>query len=193
MKITAIDGHHGTNRLVTALMESYLTAAEKSGAEVTRFALRDVVFDPILHEGYKKRQEWEPGLAEIAESIQNADHILIGFPMWWGSQPALLKGFFDRVFLPSFAFKYRENSPFWDRLLTGRSADVFITSDTPKLYLKLSYGSPVLKQMKKQVLGFAGIKPVRQHYFAPVRQQTPDTIEKWLKKAEDLGRKTGQK
>ena len=39
MKITAIDGHPGTERLVSALMDKYLVAAKTSGAEVSKFAL----------------------------------------------------------------------------------------------------------------------------------------------------------
>ncbi len=189
MKITAIDGHPGTDRFVTALMERYLNAASEAGAEVTRYTLRDMKFDPILHEGYKARQDWEPELAAAAKSIQEADHLLLGFPMWWGSQPALLKGFFDRVFLPGYAFKYHENDPMWDRLLKGRSADVFITSDTPEIYLRLFYGAPIFRQMKGQVLGFSGFKPIRQYYFAPIRKQKPQNFERWLNKAERLGRK----
>ncbi len=193
MKITAIDGHPGTSRLVTALMDRYLEAAEAAGAEVTRFALRDMDFDPVLHEGYKQRQEWEPDLKRAAQSIQDCDHLLLGFPMWWGGQPASLKGFFDRVFLPGFAFKYHENDPMWDRLLTGRSAQVFVTSDTPKFFLKLSYGAPVFNQIKKQVLGFSGFKPVKLNYFAPIRKKGPKDFEPWLKKAETLGRKARSK
>ena len=189
MKITAIDGHPGTDRLVTALLDRYLTAAVEAGAEVTRFNLRDMEFDPILYEGYKKRQDWEPDLAKAAQSIQDSDHVLLGFPLWWGAQPALLKGFFDRVFLPGYAFKYHKNDPMWDRLLKGRSADVFITADTPEFFLRLSYGAPIFRQMKGQILGFSGFKPVKQYYFAPIRKKQPQDFEKWLKKAEALGRK----
>ena len=189
MKITAIDGHPGTDRLVTALMDRYLTAAVDAGAEVTKFSLRDMEFDPILHEGYKKRQDWEPDLGNAAQSIQDSDHLLLGFPLWWGAQPALLKGFFDRVFLPGYAFKYHKNDPMWDRLLKGRSADVFITADTPEFFLRLSYGAPIFRQMKGQILGFSGFKPVKQYYFAPIRKKQPQDFEKWLKKAEALGRK----
>jgi len=189
VKITAIDGHPGTDRLVTALMDRYLTAAVDAGAEVTKLNLRDMEFDPILYEGYKKRQEWEPDLAMAAQSIQDCDHLLLGFPLWWGAQPALLKGFFDRVFLPGYAFKYHKKDPMWDRLLKGRSAHVFITADTPEFFLRLSYGAPVFRQMKGQILGFSGFKPVKQYYFAPIRKKQPQDFEKWLKKAEALGRK----
>ena len=189
MKITAIDGHPGTDRLVTALMDRYLTAAVKAGAEVTKLNLRDMEFDPILHDGYKKRQDWEPDIVKAAQSIQDCDHLLLGFPLWWGAQPALLKGFFDRVFLPGYAFKYHKNDPMWDRLLKGRSADVFITGDTPEFFLRLSYGAPIFRQMKGQILGFSGFKPVKQYYFAPIRKKQPQDFEKWLKKAEALGAK----
>lgn len=193
MKITAIDGHPGTDRLVTVLMDKYLEAAEAAGATTERFALRDIAFDPVLHEGYKQRQDWEPGLADIAESLKTCDHLLLGYPMWWGGQPAILKGFFDRVFLPGYAFKYHETDPLWDRLLAGRSADVLITADTPSWYMKLIYGSPVMKQMKGQVLGFTGFKPIKQFYFAPVRGKDASQFEPWFTKVEKRGRQIGSK
>ena len=182
MKITAIDGHPGTDRLVTALMDSYLGASEENGAAVTRFALRDIEFDPVLHEGYRQRQDWETGLNEIIESIKDCDHLLIGFPMWWGTMPASLKGFFDRTFLPGVAFKYHKNDPFWDKLFSGKSADVIITADTPGFYFKFRYGSAVQKIMKNQILGFTGFKPIKQYYFAPVRKRAPKDFEGWKNK-----------
>lgn len=188
MKITAIDGHPGTDRLVSALLERYLSSAERAGAQITRVILRDMDFDPILHEGYREIQALEPDLEAARDAITDCDHLIIGFPMWWGGQPALLKGFFDRVFLPGYAFKYHANNPLWDRLLAGRSADVFITADTPKWYFSLFHGAPILRQMKGQILGFSGFKPVRQFYFAPVRKATDAQKDKWLNTAEARGR-----
>ena len=188
MKIIAIDGHPGVDRFVTALIDRYLDAAVDAGAEAAKFTLREMDFDPILHEGYKRRQEWEPDLAAAAQAVRDSDHLLLGFPMWWGGQPALLKGFFDRVFLPGYAFKYHQHDPMWDRLLKGRSADVFITADTPAFFLRLAYGAPVFRQVKGQILGFSGFKPVRQYYFAPIRKKQPEDFKRWLDKAERLGR-----
>ncbi len=56
-------------------------------------------------------------MLEIQQEILAADHLVFVYPNWWATFPALLKGFIDRVFLPNFAFKYRENSPFCDKYI----------------------------------------------------------------------------
>lgn len=193
MKITIIDGHPGEDRLITAMLDRYAAGAEAAGAQVTRIDLRQMSFDPVLSVGYRGEQPLEPDLETACNAITDCNHLVIGFPLWWGAQPALLKGFFDRVLLPGFAFKYHKNDPFWDRLLAGRSADVFITGDTPGFYLRLKYGSPVIRQMKGQVLGFCGFKPVKTFYHAPVRKKPREHFAKWLDRAEARGRAMGSR
>lgn len=82
--------------------------------------LRDLKFNPILEYGYRKRTELESDLLDSQKKILWADHIVWIYPVWWGSVPALLKGFLDRVLIPGFAFKKREGSVWWDKFLTGR-------------------------------------------------------------------------
>lgn len=188
MKIVALDGHPGHNAFSSSLLNSYCDGITRSDAELIRFNLRDMDFDPVLHEGYNERQDWEPDLEAAINAILECDHFVLSFPMWWGSQPAILKGFFDRAFLPGVAFKYQENSPLWDRLMAGKSADVIITADTPKPFLHLMYGAPILKQIRKQVLDFSGFKPVRVRYFAPIRKQTDKKLTQWLGAAEQFSK-----
>ena len=59
----------------------------------------------------------------MQQDILWADHLVFVYPNWWSTVPALLKGLIDRMFVPGFAFKYRENSPFWDKLLKGKTAE----------------------------------------------------------------------
>ena len=148
----------------------------------------EIEFDPVLRYGYKKRQELEPGLVEIRDSIIWSDHIVLVYPIWWGSIPAILKGMFDRVFLPGFAFKYRKDSQFWDRLLKGRSAHAITTMDTPPWYFKLVYCSPAHHQMRKTILEFSGIKPVKITSFGPIRYSTESKRAKWLSKVNQWAR-----
>jgi len=92
----------------------------------------------------------------------------VGLSHLVGRLPALLKGFLDRIFLPGFAFKYRPNSALWDRLLTGRSAELLVTMDSPPWYYRWVQRQPGHRQMKQTILEFSGIRPVRVHSFGPV-------------------------
>jgi putative NADPH-quinone reductase len=88
-------------------------------------------------------------LINAQNDITWAEHLTLVYPIWWGGIPALLKGFFDRVFLPGFAFKYRKGSPFPDKLLKGRTAHLLVTMDTPPWYYRWVYRMPGLHQMRK--------------------------------------------
>lgn len=160
MNVLLIDAHPDEGRYCSHLLEVYRTALP-SHAEVTLVALRDLTFDPNLAHGYRKRTEWEPDLKQLAEALDACDHVVFAFPMWWGAEPATLKGLLDRLFLPGFTFAYHEQDTWWDRNMVGRSADVIITMDTPPFFLRLAYGNSIIQRWKKQVLGFAGFKPVR--------------------------------
>lgn len=180
--ITVILGHPDSDSYCGALASAYAQAAEGAGHAVRFFKLGDIPFDPTLHHGYNKRQELEPGLKDIQQAITWANHLVFVYPTWWGSMPSLLKGFFDRVFLPGYAFKYRDNSQFWDKLLAGRSAHVFVTMDTPPWYYRLIYRMPGHNQIKRTILEFCGIKPVTITSIGPVRFASPAKREAWLKK-----------
>ena len=181
MKVVVILGHPDENSFCAKIAETYVSSSQAAGNNVRLFHLEKIQFDLTLHHGYKERQELEPGLVEIQNSITWAEHLVFVYPTWWGTMPALMKGFFDRVFLPGFAFKYRKNSQFWDRLLAGRSGHVIATMDTPTWYYRWVYGRPGHNQIKHTILEFCGVKPVKITYFGPVRFASEEKIEKWLK------------
>jgi NAD(P)H dehydrogenase (quinone) len=190
-KILIINGHPDKESLCFALAESYKKGAELTGADCKLINLVDLDFNPILTFGYRKVSELEPDLLQAQKEILNAEHLVFVYPNWWGTYPALLKGFFDRVFLPNFAFKYRENSPLWDGLLKGKSARLIVTMDTPKWYYWLIFRSPGHNSMKKGILGFCGIKPIRITSFAPIKSSDDKTRKQWIEEVEKLGEKNG--
>lgn len=187
-KILIINGHPDKESLCYHFAESYYKGATAAGADCKLINLIDLNFDPVLHFGYRKRTELEPDLLNIQNEIVNSNHLVFVYPTWWGTYPALLKGFFDRVFLPKFSFKYRENSLLWDKLLTGKSARLIVTMDTPKCYYALIYRSPGHHSMKKGILEFCGIKPVRITSFGPVKTAGETKRKNWLARVEKLGR-----
>jgi putative NADPH-quinone reductase len=180
-------GHPAQDSLCAALAQAYADGARQAGHAVELLRLADLRFDPVLHEGYKVVQPLEPDLLRAQEAIRRAAHLVFVYPTWWGGMPALMKGFFDRAFLPGYAFKYRAGSPWWDRLLAGRSADVITTMDTPPWFFRLVYGSPGHRQMVRTILHFSGIRPVRLTAIGRVKDTPPAWKAKWIERVRRLG------
>ena len=146
-----------------------------------------MTFNPNLQFGYRKRTELEPDLINAQEKIKWADHLVWIYPVWWGSVPAIMKGFIDRVFLPGFAFKKREGSVWWDKYLTGKSARLICTLDQPAWYYKWFYGNPSHNAMKKLTMQFVGVKKVKITTIGPLRLSKDKFRKNWLTKIERLG------
>lgn len=188
-KIVIINGHPDEESFNAALAEAYKMGAQKTNTEVREIKIRELHFDPNLRYGYRKRTELEPDLLEAQEILKWADHLVFIYPVWWGSVPAIMKGFLDRVLLPGFAFKKRENSLWWDKCFQGKSARIICTMDQPTWYYRWVYKSPSHFAMKKLTLNFIGVKKVRITAIGPVRLSKDAFREGWIKKVRKLGEK----
>lgn len=188
-KVVIINGHPNKASLNFAFAEAYKKGAEKTGAEVKEIVIANLQFNPNLQFGYQKRIELEPDLVKAWEIIQWADHLVWIHPVWWGGLPAVTKGFIDRLFLPGMAFKYRENSVWWDKLLKGKTGHIITTLDQPGWYYRLLYGRPSINQLKKSTLEFCGIKPVKVTYVGIIKTSDEKQRSKWLNKIGLLGQK----
>ncbi|WP_221394432.1 NAD(P)H-dependent oxidoreductase [Dyadobacter sp. NIV53] len=186
-KVLIINGNPDPESFGATLAAAYRLGALASGAEVQEIILAKLEFNPNLEFGYRKRVELEPDLLDARAKITWAEHIVWVYPVWWGSLPALLKGFIDRVFLPGFAFERRENSVWWDKLLIGKSAHIISTLDQPVWYYWLINGRPTYHAMKKMTLEFCGIKPVRTTTFGPIRNSTEEFRRKCIMKINESG------
>lgn len=186
-KILIINGHPNQQSLCGSLSESYFQGALAGNHEARIIHLSQLDFDPILHKGYLEIQELEEDLRKAQNDILWAEHLVFVYPIWWGSVPALLKGFLDRVFLPGFAFKYHKGSPWWDRLLKGRTGRLMITTDAPWWWNKFAYGDPAVRMMKKAVLEFSGVTSVKVTQLDEIKNKSREGIEGNLKKAYELG------
>ncbi len=187
-KILIINAHPNADSFNFALFEAYKKGAIAAGAEVKEIIIKDLKFNPNLQFGYQKRTELEPDLLEAWDKIQWANHLVWIHPVWWGGLPAISKGFVDRLFLPGFAFKYRDNSVWWDKLLAGKTAHIITTLDQPSWYYRLAFGRPSVNQLKKSILEFCGVKPVKVTYVGPIRNSELTTRNKYLDKIELLGK-----
>lgn len=180
--VLVIDGHPDPQSLTARLAASYAAGA---GEAAVPLVLRDLAFDPHLRAGYRTPQALEPDLVRAQELFEWADHVAVFTPLWCGSVPALLKGFFDRTLERGWAFRYRDNG-MPEGLLAGRTGRLAVTSDSPRWYLPL-VGDSTVKQVRGRTMEFCGIKPTRVTRYADVRGRSEEQLAAWIREAADLG------
>jgi putative NADPH-quinone reductase len=187
-KIAIVVGHSQTATFCEALGEAYQKGAGAAGHNVQMFVLARMKFDAILHEGFFREQPLEPDLRAAYDAIKAADHIVLIFPLWLGSLPAILKGFLERVFQPDIIKVRNSRETEW-KILSGKSARVIMTMGMPGLIYRVWFGAHALRALKRNILQFIGINPVRTTIHGMVEMVSDEKRMEWLKEAEAMGRK----
>lgn len=86
--------------------------------------------------------------------ILDSDELIFIFPMWWWDAPSIFKNWFENVFVPWFAYKYKNNKPVW---LLDKKAKIFMTCDSPALFFSI-FPISIKYFWKYMRLWFCGIK-----------------------------------
>lgn len=187
--ILIIQGHPDLRRthFGHALAEAYASGAEQAGHEVKRIEVATVDF-PIL----RTKEDFETGvppdsIREAQGVVRWADHLVMVYPLWLGEMPALLKAFLEQIFRPGFAIAYvAGRMP--KKLLTGKSARIVVTMGMPAFIYRWYFGAHGLKNLKRSILKFAGITPIKDNLIGMVEGADQAKRERWLDKMRSLGR-----
>ena len=188
-KILVLLGHPSPDTFSGAMADSYQAGAEDAGHEVMRVNLGDLNFDPILHKGYKEIQELESDLIELQNKIQQVDHLVIVYPNWWCTMPALLKGLFDRFWLPGFAFNFDKETRRLVKRLAGKTGRVIIIAGTHSPFKTWWKFGDFTNEIQHGILGFAGIK-TKVSAYGPCEKVDDRCKQGWLKEVENLGKES---
>lgn len=184
--VLVIEAHPDAGRFSTALADAYADGASRAGAQVSRLALRDLRFDPILRGGFRGGQILEPDLLDARAAIEAADHLVWVTPVWWGSLPALLKGFIDRAFLPGWAFE-NTGAALPKGLLAGRTSRVISTMDSPWWWYWLKHGRAAHRSLIASTLNYVGIAKVSETTVYVLRTLDERARKGWLARAAAAG------
>ena len=186
-QIAIIQGHpDGSARhLLHAMADAYAEGAAAAGHQVRCIEVAALDF-PLL----RTQAEFEQGrmpasLEPAADALRWAQHWAFFFPLWHGTMPALTKGFLEHVFRPGFAMDYSQGG--WPkRLLAGRSARIVVTMGMPPLMYRLWFGAFGVRSFERSMLGFAGIKPIRESLYG-LSFADEKTRARWIADMRRLG------
>lgn len=187
-RITIVQGHPDPagGHFVNALADAYERAARDTGHQVKRIDVARLSF-PLLHNA--DEWQWQPPAESIAaaqQAIAWAGHVVILYPLWLGDMPALLKAFFEQTLRPGFAIGNAAPGRLPKKLLAGRSARVVVTMGMPALFYKLYYRAHTLKSLKRNILEFCGVSPVRATVIGMV-EGSKEARDGWLTRLAVLG------
>ncbi|MEN9561621.1 MAG: hypothetical protein RIQ56_894 [Candidatus Parcubacteria bacterium] len=191
-RIFMLLGHPDKRGFCGEIADAYEQSAREAGHTVERMNIGEMQFDPILHKGYRDRQELEPDLVKFQKLVTESEHFVVIYPVWWVGMPALLKGLFDRAWLPGSAFRYMKlasgkRTPFWHRLFKGKTARIFMTSGTAPWLVRFLPGN-VNAQLRWGILWFAGFK-VATKWFGPSENIPDARKQRWLALVREIGRR----
>lgn len=188
-RIAIIQGHPDgqARHFCHALADEYAKGCE-DGGHATRLVEVAMLEFPLL----RTKEEFEKGRAldsirQAQEAIRWADHLVILYPLWLGSMPALLKAFFEQVFRPGVAFEYQAQGQMVKKLFTGKSARVVVTMGMPAFVYRWWFRAHSLKSLQRNILEFCGIRSIRTTLIGSIESMTEEQRAGWLDEMRGLG------
>lgn len=181
-----------------ALAHAYIDEARSAGAELRVIDLaRDAIpthptsRDELRAPRDQSDRTLDPAVEQYLGDVEWAEHIVFYYPQWWGTFPAAMKAFVDRVFLAGATFQQSPTTSTWKKLLTGRTARLVMTMDSPRWWNRLVYRNAAETSLKRAILGYCGIKTIGVTRFTPVRLSEESARAEWVERAASLGRRDG--
>ncbi|MCA1247947.1 NAD(P)H-dependent oxidoreductase [Massilia sp. MS-15] len=188
-RILIIQGHPDSSQrhLCHALAEAYAEGARAAGHLVETFEPAQLAF-PLLSDP----ADWQDGavpavLLPAQEAIARAQHLLLIYPLWLGDMPARLKGFLEQVLRPGFAIAREPGNPLRSGLLAGRSARVVVTMGMPAPLYRWFYRAHGLQLLRRNILQFAGIRPVATTVVGMAGAMPPRRVAAWRARLYQVG------
>lgn len=186
--VCIIQGHpHATGKhLCHALAQAYADGAKAAGARVRRIDIGTMKFS-LLDNPADFGTAPPDEIKSAQEAIRAADHVVVIYPLWLGTMPAIVKGFFEQLCRNNFAISNDAKGGWPKQMLKGKTARVIVTMGMPAAAYKLFFGAKGVKSFESGILGMAGMKPIRETLIGGVGALSRPKVEALLARTRRLG------
>jgi len=191
MKIAIVFNHPYDGSFCTAILNAVTAGLEKDNHEIDLIHLDREKFNPVMTaadlKAFRDKNAIDPQVLGYKTRIEQADHLVFIFPIWWELMPALTKGFIDKVIFPGIAYDYTNKSntrmkPLWTKL---KGVTMITTMNTPKLLYWGIFGNAIQKAMLLGTFWKIGYKNRKWISFNGVKMVSDEKRKKWLYAIED--------
>jgi putative NADPH-quinone reductase len=184
MNIKIIYAHPYEGSYNRAILENTLAGLKEAGHTVDLLDLCKEDFNPVMRvedlEAISRQTVADPKVLEYQGRIEKANHLVIIFPVWFECMPAILKGYFDKVFSNGWAYKSVEGKRQPVGQLTHLNATVISTMGMPKFVYNLFFNNALKGVLVKGVLKYSGVQKVKWFKLGGVQTVSNEKRTKWL-------------
>lgn len=164
MNTTIVISNPDKNSFNKNIMDNVIKGIEKCGKNYSIIDLYEDKFNPVMTAEevklYTKGESDDKLVKKYQNILKESDEIVFIFPIWWNNVPAMLKGFFDKVFIKEFAFEEENNRP-KGKLNHIKKGMIITTSESDTEYIKDELGNPIENTIIKSTLNICGIENVK--------------------------------
>lgn len=189
MKVAIVFNHPYAGSYCNAILNAVIKGLTIAQHEVDLIHLDNDGFNPVMTaadlKAFKDRKPIDPKVIEYKQRLDNADHLVFIFPIWWELMPALTKGFIDKVIFPGVAYDYTPSgygmTPLFKNL---KSITVITTMNTPGILYRLVFGNAIRKAIITGTFWKMKYKNRKWINISMVKSMSDKKRKGWLAKLE---------
>ena len=184
MKSTIIYAHPYEKSFNHGILETVVKGLTDHHHDIELIDLNAENFNPVMTRNdlsfFSQGNFADPKVGEYQKKIENSDHLFFIFPIWWNDAPAILRGFFDKVFLKNWAYIPKKSGMLQGRLKQIKKATLIMTMGAPEIYYHLAIKSSIAKNIARAILLTCGIRNVEMIGLCAVDKVNDSKRKKWL-------------
>ena len=189
MKVVIVFNHPYEGSYGNAILGSVTKGLQKANHEIDLMHLDNDGFNPVMSKqdlkAFVEHKAVDPQVIDYQKRLENADHLIFIFPIWWDLMPAMTKGFVDRVLSPGVVYEHHPRGygliPLLKKL---KGVTIITTMNKPKIMYSLLIGNLIKKAMARSVFKTMGYKNIDWISFASVKSVGQKKRESWLNSLE---------
>ena len=196
MKTLVVFNHPYGGSYCSAILEAVEDGVKDGGQECRVINLDQDDFDPVMRAkdliafsgagrvGESALGTVDEQVMEYKKDLEWADHLVMIFPIWWMTMPAMMKGFVDKVIFPGVAYEM-DNGRLRTRLHSLKQVTIITTMNTPADIYRNNFGNSLEGSLMKGTFNQIGIHDIRWISLNMVKQSGDEKRWLWLDEIEN--------